>query len=344
VFKIFRRNFAEWIKENRLFFYKSIFFIKRPFYERKRSRLLGDQATYSSDKKILIVMNGGLGNAIQASPIAQCIRMLWPKSYICICTPSGDLFENWNVVDEICCLDSPPLETAYDLTIFTWAFEEYPWFDDIIFGVQRKIRFYGAQFLRPERDYYMDTVRRLGYVGSAPPYFCNITKPHDIKKIDRLICVVPGSKNNFRWRNKRWPYFAELISNLLVAYPHYRIAIIGTVEDTISLEASSGRIDDYRGRLSLSETAWVLSRSDIAIGNDCGPMHIADAVRVPSVVIFGPSCELKNGPRNNGIVLSSAVACRPCQYSESLLNCDSPICMSEISVGDVTSIIKELVR
>jgi ADP-heptose:LPS heptosyltransferase len=83
-------------------------------------------------------------------------------------------------------------------------------------------------------------------------------------------------------------------------------------------------------RLSLSETTWVLRHSYLAIGNDCGPMHIAAGVQTRLIILFGPSCEVKNGPLYKGVPLSVPVPCRPCQYGELLLSCNDPRCMNEL--------------
>ena len=102
------------------------------------------------------------------------------------------------------------------------------------------------------------------------------------------------------------------------------------------------RVIDLRNRLTLSETAWVLRHSDLAIGNDCGTMHIADAVRTPPIVIFGPTCEVKNGPVNRSVLIRLDLPCAPCQYGEQLSTCDDPVCMNGISPDIVLKQTREL--
>jgi lipopolysaccharide heptosyltransferase III len=132
---------------------------------------------------------------------------------------------------------------------------------------------------------------------------------------------------------------------ILKKYQHAQICIIGTDKDEIpdSLPCDD-RIVDLRSRLSLSETAWILQNSDIAIGNDCGPMHIADAVQTCSIVIFGPSCELKNAYRNKVTPVFGNVPCRPCQYNEGrIMSCDDPQCMLRIAPDDVMEKLTEII-
>ena len=80
----------------------------------------------------------------------------------------------------------------------------------------------------------------------------------------------------------------------------------------------------------------------LAVGNDCGPMHIADAVQIPTVVLFGPTSEVKNGPLARGTCVSTEIGCRPCQFTELWDTCTDPQCMTELSVGTVLTAVESL--
>jgi ADP-heptose:LPS heptosyltransferase len=60
-------------------------------------------------------------------------------------------------------------------------------------------------------------------------------------------------------------------------------------------------------------------------------MHIAYAVQTPSIVIFGPTCQIKNAPAGKGLALSTDLPCRPCQYTDLLETCQDPCCMKELA-------------
>jgi heptosyltransferase-3 len=67
------------------------------------------------------------------------------------------------------------------------------------------------------------------------------------------------------------------------------------------------------GRTSLEELAAVLERAALFIGVDSAPMHMAAALGVPVVALFGPSGEFSWGPWGAGhVVVSSSFFCRPC--------------------------------
>lgn len=285
------------------------------------------------DSKILVVMNAGIGNAVEATPLVQAIRSIWPRSEITIYPPSGDLFDDWCVVDHVARSADNLNGKSFTHTFITWfsLVRECGNYCDLG-KVHRVVKLLGPQFLKPERQYNLDMIRRLGYKGLTPPLYVSIREPENtIPSSPPQICLIPGSKPQRMWRNKRWPYFGELTEVLLKEHETARVFFLGTREDQVpSGVFRSPRVIDLRDRLTLRETAWVLRHANLAIGNDCGPMHIADAVQTPSIIIFGPTCELKNGPMYKSIVATNAFTCAPCQYNGDLLSCENPVCMTEL--------------
>jgi heptosyltransferase-2 len=189
-------------------------------------------------------------------------------------------------------------------------------------------------------------LKKFGYRGLTPPLYVSMKTPEiKLAPADLRICLVPGGKSEAQWRHKRWPYYRELANELLKGYPEAQVCIIGTREDSIAGQLPDDqRIVDLRGNLTLCEVAWVLKNSDLAIGNDCGPMHIADAVQTHSVVIFGPTCELKNAYPNKAVVVSADVPCRPCQYGSLIETCQEPECMTKLTPEIIMENVKKLLR
>ncbi|MFC1542118.1 glycosyltransferase family 9 protein [Candidatus Latescibacterota bacterium] len=279
-------------------------------------------------------MNGGIGNAAEATPLVQAIRALWPKSEITIFPPSGDLLDDWCVVNNVARSAEDLNDESFTHTFLTYYSEINTCGTSCNFGkVYRIERLLGPEFLKPEREYNLDMLRRLGYKGPTPPLYVSLREPKEITLSGGLrICLVPGSKPQHRWRNKRWPYFKELTETLLRDYSNAHVFIIGTKEDHVpaSLFCSS-RVVDLRGQLTLREVAWTMRQSHLVIGNDCGPMHIADAVQTLSIWIFGPSCVLKNDPLYKSVVVAKGLKCSPCQYNRQLENCENPVCITDLN-------------
>lgn len=322
--------------------------LKGMVLQKKRKRFRKINAQIMFGPKVLVAMNtAGIGNVVEATPFIQAVRMLWPKSTITILAPSGDLFDGWVVPDKIITSEQQLVGRSFNYTFWAyWIYRERPeWFNTFNPGIVICPKVWlGYMLLKPERQYYLDMLKNFGFKGGLPPFYVSTQQPQvDFPSAKLKICIVPGSKPEHLWRHKRWPYYDKLIKFILERYSQSQIRIIGTDQDEISGLSFDDRIVDLRSRLSLNQTAWVLKNSDIAIGNDCGPMHIADAVQTRSIVIYGPSCELKNAYRNKVIPIFTDIQCRPCQYSSKIESCDDPQCMTKITPQMVMDKLSELI-
>jgi len=81
------------------------------------------------------------------------------------------------------------------------------------------------------------------------------------------------------------------------------------------------------------QLAAAISHCSVVVTNDSGPLHLATALAVPSVSIFGPTDPARTVIPGATRVLRKPFACQPCY------NRDCPLmhhrCMSEITVDDV---------
>ncbi|HDD44130.1 MAG: lipopolysaccharide heptosyltransferase II, partial [Promethearchaeia archaeon] len=63
----------------------------------------------------------------------------------------------------------------------------------------------------------------------------------------------------------------------------------------------------------LTEVAGILSLAKAFISNDSGLMHLAAALKIPQIAIFGSTDPKKTGPLNpKAIVLKKDLPCSPC--------------------------------
>jgi len=295
--------------------------LKRRIYEARRQ----EDSPREDARRILVRMDAGIGNAVEATPVVQAIRAFWPAVRIAIVVPRGDLFDDWCVVDEV-------LHPGDDLGKADEVFVCWSCEDEGGCGgeVHRAQGLFPHWQLRPEREVNMGMVRRLGYPGATPPLHVGIREPREPLPPSPLrIALCAGGKSDHRWRHKRWPYYRELARLLREWRPDAQLVLLDG-----DLDGIAGV--DLRGRLTLRESAWVLKHCQLAIGNDSGPMHIADAVLTPHLTLFGPTCEVKNGPRNRGVAVRTDVPCSPCQYDLALLDsCADPLCMKGLAASTV---------
>jgi heptosyltransferase I len=111
------------------------------------------------------------------------------------------------------------------------------------------------------------------------------------------------------WGAKRWP--AERYGEVARKLADQGVRSIlnygpGEEELTRRAEAASGGASEAMS-CSISELIALTRRARIFIGGDTGPLHLAAALRVPVVAIFGPTDPARNGPYGTrSIVLRSA--------------------------------------
>lgn len=111
------------------------------------------------------------------------------------------------------------------------------------------------------------------------------------------LVLVPSSAHP----NKCWPpeRFAALAEQLNRRYS-LDIVIIGTARDKPVIDAIAARTDlhlaDLSGRTDITELLALLVRARGVVANDTGPGHIAAAMRVPTVLVFGHTNPMRVGP------------------------------------------------
>jgi heptosyltransferase-2 len=134
-----------------------------------------------------------------------------------------------------------------------------------------------------------------------------------------LVIINPGA---FYGPAKRWPEtkYSELAS-LLQEKNNAQILIIGSETEIPLAEhiATDMRKKPFilAGQTSLAQLAAVISFSSIFISNDSGPMHLANALKIPVIALFGPTEPLRTGPYQDPYVLfHKGAPCWPCSYRE----------------------------
>ena len=272
----------------------------------------------------------------------SALRVIWPRAEITAVVPSGDLFDDWCVPDRVVSSWDALSGESIDKTFVAWSAETPEDVPGEVFSAQRAFPDY---LLRPEREVNMNLAREQGYQGDTPPLYVGMRRPEETPPdAFRRVTIVPGAKPVHRWRNKRWPYYGALVERLVAKHADVQICVVGTTDDVVQDLPDHEQVFDLRGKYTLAETAWVLRNSDAVVGNDCGPAHIADAVLTPTIVLFGPTCELKNGPRYRGLAVSSDAPCSPCQYELEILDsCADPICMTALQPDTVLAAVEKTI-
>jgi heptosyltransferase-2 len=209
--------------------------------------------------------------------------------------------------------------------------------------------------------YYLDLLKSIGLqAGNPRPYIYlgddekqwarDFLRSHFTGKNSALIGINPGATYGSA---KRWPAerFATVISGI-VKELNGRVIIFGSEKETDIAEEIvnnvvtqghqfSSQVLNLSGKTSLRELAALIAECDVFVTNDSGPMHMAAALCIPVVAIFGSTDWKATGPFGEGHkVITKNVPCSPCMKRE----CPEEHlkCMTEIGADEVFGAVKEI--
>jgi ADP-heptose:LPS heptosyltransferase len=113
---------------------------------------------------------------------------------------------------------------------------------------------------------------------------------------DRVVVLLPATRR----RAKQWPptYYRQLAERLAKERGVYVLLVGAPSEDDLLQRIARG-LDGHRiltGVPPLPDLAALLPRTHLAVGNDTGPLHLAAALGVPTIGLYGPTRSEQNGP------------------------------------------------
>lgn len=168
-----------------------------------------------------------------------------------------------------------------------------------------------------------------------------------------VILMHGGTSENFSER--RWPpHRYAALANLLIARQKARIIFSGLREETVLIRDIVERIDqreaviDVSGVLSFHDYFSLISVADLVISADTSAVHLASAVNVPVIGLYGPNTPLLYGPWGRcGYAIYEQLDCSPCitNFNAKIHTCRHPdgrgACMNAIGADWVYDVIRE---
>lgn len=170
---------------------------------------------------------------------------------------------------------------------------------------------------------------------AARRYAGNLLRESGVSDKDRIVVLCPGGN----WDPKRWPKekFAKLGDMLAEKYGS-RIVIAASAKDAPLAKEIQGMMKNgaivAAGRTDLKQLGAILERSTLVVANDTGPMHMASALGVKTIALFGPTSPRITGPYGKGawrVIWKNQRCDVPC-YD---VTCTENVCMDAITVEDV---------
>jgi len=207
---------------------------------------------------------------------------------------------------------------------------------------------------RHQTQYYLDLVKILSAGTDRPSIEIQATSversvarellsAEGIPSGARFLVLNPGAAYGSakRWHEDR---FADAAGSLASEF-HLLVVLIGSEKERSIAERIRERMKApaaiLNGKTTLETLIGLLAESSLMITNDSGPMHIAAALGVPTVAVFGSTDERVTGPFGPRTrIVKYQVECSPC-----LLR-DCPIdhrCMTGVTVENVCIAARELI-
>jgi lipopolysaccharide heptosyltransferase I len=156
-----------------------------------------------------------------------------------------------------------------------------------------------------------------------------------------VVVLSPGAA----WKTKRWGEvnFARLNDALIRRFQVRTLLTWGPGEESLvqSVVRSTAYTPAIAPATTLLQLAALLTRSRVFVGGDTGPLHLAAAVGIPTVALFGPSSPMRNGPYGPGhVVLHRQLPCSHCYQR----TCNHWECLPGIEVETVVNAVGSLLE
>jgi heptosyltransferase-2 len=310
---------------------------------------------------ILIRATNWIGDAVMCLPALRAIRDRFPEAHITILAKSwvADLYAQESFTNQMLMCDAKPWWSVaqelrrhrFDCAILLQNAFGAAWVACVA-GIPARIGYNrdgrGLLLTRAvkvpkrgeipvhQRFYYLELLRRAGLIEKLPAGDIAITPQTSIRDRKRIIGISPGAAYGTA---KRWlpARFAEAAAELASARGA-SVALFGSraehdLCEQIAQRLNGHNVTNYAGRTTLEQFIELAARCELFLTNDSGAMHIASALGVPTVAIFGATDDAATGPIGpKARAVREKVECSPCLLRE------CPIdhrCMTRVSASRV---------
>lgn len=201
-------------------------------------------------------------------------------------------------------------------------------------------------------DYYLNMVKSLGCEPASREVSLDSAKIADkaerslgqrgLSGVPVLVGLAPGAMYGpaKMWFSDRFGAVAKGLEGIFAS----RTMIFGSKGDREAAQkvqdAMGGTAVDIAGQTDLSEAIALISRCSIFITNDSGLMHVAGALGVPTLAIYGSTNPVTTPPPGkNSVIIRKEVPCSPCLKKV----CPTDFrCMEDISAAEVLEAAKAM--
>ncbi len=330
-------------------------------------------------KKILIVKPSSLGDIVHSLAVLSTLHEHFPKAKIDWVVAGGfeGMLENHPIVNRLWIIKKDQwkklsllIKTAQDLRELFLALraEEYDLVIDlqgllrsgfITQATKAPVRIGFKEAREGSRLFYTHTVAGGRDIHAVDRYLkiaealgCDVAniefplplvkEPQDIidlkKSLGDYAVLVPGARKPAnRWSADR---YGALASRLPITAVILGSKADATLAETV-VAAAGDRAVSLAGKTDIKGLIHIIRGSRFMVCNDTGPMHIAAALHIPVVALFGPANPRRTGPYGQlHRVINHNLPCAPCYKKE----CGKPICMEAIQVDEVETAVQNIMK
>ncbi len=193
-------------------------------------------------------------------------------------------------------------------------------------AVKRKEKIFAVH----QVEYYLSILKSVGLEAKSRNPVLHISKK-DSAQADALLEINGINRNDFLLglgpgaifgNAKRWPVerFAK-IGDWAAEKWNAKVIIMGSNKEKEIGTSMTGLMRhkpvDFCGATSLGEAMGIIGRCNLFVTNDSGLMHIAAALGVPTLAIFGSTDHVATGPRGvKTRIIKHDIDCSPCLKPE----------------------------
>lgn len=159
-----------------------------------------------------------------------------------------------------------------------------------------------------------------------------------------IVGINPGAAYGSA---KCWlPERFKEVAQKLIEKPNVSVVFFGDkagapLVNEICQTLPTDRVMNLAGKTSLRELMALIKECSLFLTNDSGPMHMASALGVPLLALFGSTSDVATGPYQGGKVIHKHVPCSPCYRRECPIDFR---CMTRIDVSEVYHELQQLME
>lgn len=324
---------------------------------------------------ILIIKPGAIGDLLQMTPVIRALKARYPEAAVSLLVGSSQtagLFKHHADVHETIVYDKKGKQRSFSALMDLWKQLRRNNYDLIInFQRSNMKTWFLASAVFPCRVLvyhktknrnvhavvnYLETLAPLGInatdlrleltPGAEDRAFATQLLSLQKNNAGPLIALNPGASHQVnRWSAGHFAALADMLTQKLDA----QIVIVGGPEDVMLAEEIAAKASSkpllLAGKAGLLQLGALLEQCHVLVSGDTGPLHLATAVGIPVVALFGAADPARTGPVGDGhlVLQAEKVPCVPCRSR----TCSNPRyleCMEKISANSVFDAVIALIK